>query len=98
MITRLCVREVWRGGDGIFHSGFPCYSGGQWDHLEVGGSHRKEGSLFSLRLSVFSVWGLELGVTSLLGRLKCHEEKFLEPVVCEWVATSASRVWFLCSA
>ncbi|KAK7797463.1 hypothetical protein U0070_006557 [Myodes glareolus] len=45
-----------------------------------------------------TVLGLELGVTSLLDRLKCLEEKFLEMVVCEWVATSASRVWFLCTA
>lgn len=49
-------------------------------------TQEREGSPFSLRLSVFLVWRLKLGVTPLLGWLKCHEEKFLELVVCEWVA------------
>lgn len=61
-------------------------------------TQEREVAPFSLRLSLSSVWGLELGVTSLLGLLKCLEEKFLELVVCEWVATSASRLWFLCTA
>lgn len=60
-------------------------------------TQEREVAPFSLRLSLFSVLGLELGVTSLLDRLKCLEEKSLELVVCEWVAISASRVRFLCT-